>query len=301
MKVAVTGANSSVGKNLLARLCKEQGMSVIAGVRSQKAIPDLPESSSIKPVIIDYDDANSLGKALEGADIVIHLAGILIESKHSNYASANVAATAAIVEAARKSSVKNLIFISVVGASPKSRNAYFRSKGVAEELILGSGLRARILRTPILFGPQAAGSQAVVGMVSSGQAKLLGGGHYQMRPLDIDDLSEALTILCSTTVENQIIYELVGPESASYRDIIEMTAKIMGKAISFGTIPILLAKFGAAISSILKGGGITPTVIDVITQDEVVKTNADSEIGITLTPLKQTLENMTNLGDGYDR
>ena len=290
MKVAVTGANSSVGKNLLARLCKEQGVSVIAGVRSQKAIPDLPESSSIKPVIIDYNDANSLGKSLEGADIVIHLAGILIESKHSNYASANVAATAAIVEAARKSSVKNLIFISVVGASPKSRNAYFRSKGVAEELILGSGLGARILRTPILFGPQAAGSQAVVGMVSSGQAKLLGGG-----------LSEALTILCSTTVEDQITYELVGPESASYRDIIEMTAKIMGKAISFGTIPILLAKFGAAISSIFKGGGITPTVIDVITQDEVVKTNADGEIGITLTPLKQTLENMTNLGDGYDR
>ena len=98
-------------------------------------------------------------------------------------------------------------------------------------------------------------------------------------------------------MEDQITYELVGPESASYRDIIEMTAKIMGKTISFGTIPILLAKFGAAISSILKGGGITPTVIDVITQDEVVKTNADRELGITLTPLKQTLKNMTNVGD----
>ncbi len=301
MKVAVTGANSSVGKNLLARLCKEQGVTVIAGVRSEKAIPDLPESSLINPVIINYDDTNSLQKALDGSDVVIHLAGILIESKHSNYASANVAATAAIVDAAKKSDVKNLIFISVVGASPKSRNAYFRSKGVAEELILESGLGARILRTPILFGRQAAGSQAIVGMVSSGQAKLLGGGHYQMRPLDIDDLSEALTILCSTTVKDQVTYELVGPGSASYRDIIEMTAKIMGKEVSFGTIPIFLAKFGAAITSILKGGGITPTVIDVITQDEVVKTNADSEIGITLTPLEQTLKNMTNLGDGYDR
>ena len=301
MKVAVTGANSSVGKNLLARLCKEQDITIIAGVRSEKAISDLPESSSINPVIINYDDTSSLQKALDGSDVVIHLAGILIESKHSNYASANVAATAAIVDAAKKSGVTNLIFISVVGASPKSRNAYFRSKGVAEELILESGLGARILRTPILFGRQAAGSQAIVGMISSGQAKLLGGGHYQMRPLDIDDLSEALTILCSTTMKDQITYELVGPESASYRDLIEMTAKIMGKEVSFGTIPIFLAKFGAAITSILKGGGITPTVIDVITQDEVVKANADSEIGITLTPLQQTLKHMSNLGDGYDR
>ena len=297
MKVAITGANSSVGKNLLVRLSKEKDITIVAGVRSEKVIPELPKSPAIKPTIINYDDIKSLEKALDGADIVIHLAGILIETKHSNYANANIAATAAIVDAAKKSDVKSIIFISVVGASPESRNAYFRSKGVAEELVLSSGLGARILRTPILFGPNAAGSQAIIGMISSGQAKLLGGGHYQMRPLDIDDLSEALTILCSTSIQDQVTYELVGPESAPYRDIIEMTAQVMGKTIAFGNVPILLAKFGAAITSILKGGGITPTVIDVITQDEIVKTNADSALGITLTPMKQTLKKMTSLGD----
>ena len=297
MKVAITGANSSVGKNLLVRLSKEEDITIVAGVRNEKVIPELPKSPAIKPTVINYDDIKSLEKALDGADIVIHLAGILIETKHSNYANANIAATAAIVDAAKKSDVKSIIFISVVGASPESRNAYFRSKGVAEELVLSSGLGARILRTPILFGPNAAGSQAIIGMISSGQAKLLGGGHYQMRPLDIDDLSEALTILCSTSIQDQVTYELVGPESASYRDIIEMTAQVMGKTIAFGNVPILLAKFGAAISSILKGGGITPTVIDVITQDEIVKTNADSALGITLTPMKQTLKKMTSLGD----
>ena len=297
MKVAITGANSSVGKNLLVRLSKEEDITIVAGVRNEKVIPELPKSPAIKPTVINYDDIKSLEKALDGADIVIHLAGILIETKHSNYANANIAATAAIVDAAKKSDVKSIIFISVVGASPESRNAYFRSKGVAEELVLGSGLGARILRTPILFGPNAAGSQAIIGMISSGQAKLLGGGHYQMRPLDIDDLSEALTILCSTSIQDQVIYELVGPESAPYRDIIEMTAQVMGKTIAFGNVPILLAKFGAAITSILKGGGITPTVIDVITQDEIVKTNADSALGITLTPMKQTLKKMTSLGD----
>ena len=297
MKVAITGANSSVGKNLLVRLSKVEDITIVAGVRNENVIPELPKNPAIKPTVINYDDIKSLEKALDGADIVIHLAGILIETKHSNYANANIAATAAIVDAAKKRDVKSIIFISVVGANPESRNAYFRSKGVAEELVLSSGLGARILRTPILFGPNAAGSQAIIGMISSGQAKLLGGGHYQMRPLDIDDLSEALTILCSTSVQDQVTYELVGPESAPYRDIIEMTAQVMGKTIAFGNVPILLAKFGAAITSILKGGGITPTVIDVITQDEIVKTNADSALGITLTPMKQTLKKMTSLGD----
>jgi hypothetical protein len=34
---------------------------------------------------------------------------------------------------------------------------------------------------------------------------------------------------------------------------------------------------------------VTPTVIDVITMDEVVEENADAELGITLTPLNETL------------
>jgi preprotein translocase subunit YajC len=59
-------------------------------------------------------------------------------------------------------------------------------------------------------------------------------------------------------------------------------------------MPIWLAKFGARISSILKGGGITPTVIDVITKDEVIQTNADTALGISLTSLQSTLEKITD-------
>jgi hypothetical protein len=40
----------------------------------------------------------------------------------------------------------------------------------------------------------------------------------------------------------------------------------------------------------LKGGGFSPTVIDVITADEVVEKNAAAELGITLTPLSETLK-----------
>ena len=76
MKVAITGANSSVGKNLLVRLSKEEDITIVAGVRSEKVIPELPKSPAIKPTIINYDDIKSLEKALDGADTVIHLAAL---------------------------------------------------------------------------------------------------------------------------------------------------------------------------------------------------------------------------------
>lgn len=294
MKISITGANSSVGINLLGHLSEIEGMEVIAGVRSKSAFASLPQSPAVTPTTISYDDSASLEQALAGADCVIHLAGILIENKHSNYASANVAATAAVVEAAKAMSVKHIIFISVVGASASSSNAYFRSKGAAEELVLNSGLAGTVVRTPILMGPGTAGASSLIGTASSGQAKVLGGGDYSMRPLDTDDLSSALIKLATKEAEGSQVFELVGPEAIAYKDLIKKTAGLMGKEVEVGSVPVLFAKIGAAIGSTIKGGGITPTVIDVITMNEVVSQNADSQIGISLTPLQDTLTKILN-------
>ena len=290
MKIAVTGANSSVGQNLLARLSSEPDMDIIAGVRSQKAFSSLPDSPNIHPRTIAYDDGAGLAQALEGADCVVHLAGILIESKHSNYASANVAATAAVVKAAQQAGVDHFIFISVIGAGADSRNAYFRSKGSAEQLVADSGLAASIIRTPILLGPGTAGADSLRAAASRPRTKVLGGGYYSQRPLDIDDLNEAILHICQTRPEGVSIHELVGPEPILYRDLIKRAAAMLGADVEVGKVPVWVAKFGAAVTSTLKGGGITPTVIDVITMNEEVASNADASLGITLTPLQQTLE-----------
>ena len=294
MKIAVTGANSNVGQNLLARLAMQNEISVVAGVRSERAKASLPSSSQIDPRVISYDDVEGLTSILAGVDCVIHLAGILIENKHSNYTSANVATTAAVVQAARRAGVKHLVFVSVLGASDTVANAYFRSKGQAERLVAESGISASIIRTPILLGPDTAGAEALLSAASQAKIKVLGGGNYFMRPLDIEDLSTAILHCCDSQTVGVNIHELAGPEPIAYRDLIERTARLLGRAIKIGSMPIWLAKLGAGISSKLKGGGITPTVIDVITANEVVQTNADAALGMSLTPLQSTLEKITN-------
>ena len=290
MKICITGANSSVGQNLLSHLADKDGVEIVAGVRSERSFADLPQSANITPTTISYEDSDSLNKAMENADCVIHLAGILIETKHSNYASANVAATAAVVAAAKSQQLKHIIFISVVGASPNSSNAYFRSKGCAEELVADSGIASTILRTPILMGPGTAGGASLLSAANNPNCKVLGGGHYCMRPLDTDDLSDALVKLSLNPATGVSTHELVGPESIPYRDLIKKTAGMLGKEVEVGSVPVLMAKIGAAITSTLKGGGITPTVIDVITSDEVVEENADGALGLQLNTVEQTIQ-----------
>jgi NADH dehydrogenase len=261
----------------------------VAVVRSERAAASVRGLAGVEVRIVG-EDGGELASAFAGASSVVHLAGILIESPTSTYERANVAATETAVEACRRAGVPHLVLVSALGADVDSPNRYRRSKGQSEHAVERSGLDATIIRTPILLGPGTAGAAAIVRSVMSGKARLLGGGEYVMRPLDVDDLSRALLAVCRRHPGGVHIHELAGPEPLSYRDLIERVAAMMGRRVSLGAVPIWVAKLGAAIGSRMRGGGVTPTVIDVITTAEHVAHNADADLGITLTPLSETLD-----------
>ena len=162
MTVAVMGANSSVGLNLLAHAAERGDLPAIACVRSQHAAASLPDSPRITGRVVSYHDVEELTRAIVGASCVVHLAGILIESKTSTYESANVASTVAVVDASRGANVQHIVLVSVIGASLDSPNRYLRSKGEAERAVATSGISSTILRTPVLLGPGTAGAEALV-------------------------------------------------------------------------------------------------------------------------------------------
>jgi len=293
MKITITGANSTVGLHLLMRLAEEDDVDVAACVRSRAAFQDVFQDvhwPHVTPWVVPYEDAAGLRDAMEGADCVVHLAGILIEGRGTSYEAANVATAEAVAQAAAEAGVAHLVLVSVIGADTRSPNRYFRTKGQAEDLFMGSGVPATILRTPILLGEGTAGAAALQRTVRAGRARLLGGGAYTMRPLDVNDLSEAILAICRKRPAVVGVHELVGPEPITYRALVERAARTAGVSVSLGTMPIVWAKLGAWMRSRLKEGGVNPTVIDVITMNEVVEKNADAELGITLTPLDETLK-----------
>ncbi len=258
-------------------------------VRSARAASSLSDLRGIDVRVVAGDDAAGLAAVMQGASSVVHLAGILIESRDATYEQANVAATAAVVAACQRAGVPHLVLVSAIGADVHSPNRYRRSKAEGEGLVERSGLHATIIRTPILLGPGSAGAAAIVRTAGSSTAKLLGGGGYVMRPLDLDDLSRAILVACDRRTPGVHLHELAGPEPIAYRDLIQRAAAMMGREVTLGAIPIWAAKLGAALRSRVRGGGITPTVIDVITANEDVPHNADADLGITLTPLAETL------------
>jgi uncharacterized protein YbjT (DUF2867 family) len=292
LNIAITGANSAVGHILLRHVADQPGTHGVACVRSVRAVPSLPGSTSISPRVIDYHDRKGLAEALTGISCAVHLAGILMEDPASSYQVANVDATRAVVEACETAGVGHVVLVSALGADADSANRYLRSKGLAERIVVESGVSAAIIRTPILLGPGTAGARAVVHAASQRRVTLLGGGRHSIRPLDVDDLSRAILRCCRSPRPGAAIYELVGPETVTYRDVIARMARLMGRDVSVRSMPVWLARLGAALAGWMRPGGMTPTVIEVITSDEAVRENADTELGITLSPLSATLEKL---------
>lgn len=295
MKIGITGANSAVGRALLGRATdKNGGYEFVACVRSDTAAQSLPKLPHITPHIVDYTNADNLADALVGCAVIIHLAGVLIEKKASPYETANVSATRATLKAAERVSAKHFIFISALGADPKSSNRYLRSKGLAEDLLSEGELSSSIIRTPILLGPGTAGTQALLKASAQATTRLLGGGHHRLQPLDVNDLAAAILKLCDQSPPGHSLYELGGPETLTYSALVQRTAELSGHTPAIRGFPIALAKTGASISRAIRGHGMSGDMIDVITADEHISANADKELSITLTPLDQTL--MRNSG-----
>ncbi len=290
MTLTIAGANSSVGLNLLAHVRARAGQRAVAVVRSVRAASAVPESSQITVRVVPYSDVEELAQAMDDASCVVHLAGILIETRASRYESANVATTSSVVAAALRAGADHIVLVSVLRADPDSENRYLASKGEAERIVAESGIATTILRTPILLGHHTAGADSLLRAAKAGRTMLIDGGRCVLRPLDLDDLSRAILAACDARPEGVSVHELVGPEAVLHRDLVARTAEMMGRKASIGSLPSWLAKAAAAVKSRLSGGGITPTVIDVITADEVLESDADAELGIELTPLATTLE-----------
>src|SRR5579862_7814877 len=156
MKAFVTGATGFLGSHV-ARALADQGAELRVLVRATSNLRNL-EGLKAETASGDLRDANSLEKAIAGCDTVFHVAAdyrLWVQDPAEMYRS-NVEGTRAILEAARKNGVKNVVYTSSVatmGFTGNGRPAdedspvslaemighYKRSKFMAEQIALQAG------------------------------------------------------------------------------------------------------------------------------------------------------------------
>ncbi len=144
--IAVTGATGFVGQALLDRAVKAK-IPVHALVRNPQQL-----RHGINWITGDLGDADALAQMMQGAEAVIHVAGVVNTPDPAQFEAGNVSGTLAVIEAAVKAGVPRLVFVSSLSAREPDLSAYGASKARAEKLVMASGLDWTIVRPPAIYG-----------------------------------------------------------------------------------------------------------------------------------------------------
>ncbi len=295
-RLLVTGANGVLGRHLFRTVAERspgatRPAAVVRSERAAATLRELPKHVQPEIHVVDYRDAAGLAEALRGRDQVVHLVGILKESKLSRYADAHENASAALAEAAAKVGVARIVYLSILGSSPDAVNACLASKGRAEQLLLQHEVPATVIRLPMVLGR---GDQATRSLRGQARAKLLpmvGGGRSMEQPIDADDVVEAiLAAFDRPEVANQA-FDLAGPESLPTRELVARAAKLWGNSPRVVSLPVgLIRRIVRLLERFSSDPPFTEAMLEVLLHDDRIDpAPAAAALGITLTPLDETI------------
>ena len=270
--IAITGATGFLGRALTRRLLDE-GNTIRALARPTTDRGGFP-AGAIEWVSGDLDDPESLRTLIDGADHIIHAAGMLGEFgvSEETYRQVNaegtrnvLAATAAALTESRLGPNARLLHVGSAGVLGPIRdrpdgflfdetmplapsNAYERSKTLAEsyarEFAL-AGLPVVIVRPEFVYGP---GDLHVLGLfraVQRGVFFYIGNGHNHCHPTFVDDAVDGMLAGLERGRAGQA-YQIAGPRSVSFRELAETIAAEIGVPPPRLRLPKVLATLGAA-------------------------------------------------------
>ncbi len=154
--VTVFGGSGFLGRHLIQKLANDGALIRVAVRRPESAgfLRPMGGVGQIALIQANVRDDESVARAIQGADEVVNLSGILVERGRQRFAEVHVRAPGRIARAAAAAGVNKLVHISAIGADAAANSAYARSKADGEQALREAYPRATILRPAVMFGPE---------------------------------------------------------------------------------------------------------------------------------------------------
>jgi NADH dehydrogenase len=220
----VTGAYGFSGKYITERL-------LAAGYKVRTLTNSLnrenPFQGRVEARPYSFHDPDKLVQSLTGASVLYNNYWVRFNYKNFSFAQA-VDNSIKLFAAAKAAGVKRIVHISIANPSLESPFEYFSGKARLEKAIIESGLSYAILRPAVLFGKE----DILINNIGWFLRRfpvfgVFGDGKYRLQPIYAGDLAD-LALEQGRKTENVII-DAVGPETFTYRELVNEIGKAIGK------------------------------------------------------------------------
>lgn len=271
-KVLVTGATGFVGNAVLKSLNKH-GYTPVSLVRNGSENKLRHET---EVVFGDMLDKNSLLKALEDVYAVINLVGIIREypSKGITFERLHHEATKNMAEAASEKGVKRFIHMSANGTRQGAVSKYHITKQLAEDEVKDNNLDYTILRPSLIYGEGDEFINMLVGyMRKTPVFSYFGDGSYPMAPIYVDEVAECFVKSIDNDATHGMIYPLCGAENYTYKEVLKLVGKAIGKNMILLPVPEFAISLGISLLGKTDWFPITRDQFIMLTEGNICETD----------------------------
>ena len=206
-RVTVFGGSGFVGRHVVAALAERGFMVLNASRRPELAghLQPLGVLGQIQSVQANVRVEWSVERAIENADAVVNLVGILAESGKQSFQAVQAEGAATIARHAAAKGAR-LCHVSAIGADSRSPSIYARTKAKAEDAVLEAVPEANVMRPSIVFGPEDGFFNRFAAMSRiSPFLPLIGGGKTRFQPVYVRDVAEAVAVAMPVAVEVDLL------------------------------------------------------------------------------------------------
>ena len=244
--LAVTGGTGFVGSHLL-RVAAGEGYELRALTRGWR-----PPEDRIDWIDGALDRTDSLAKLCDGADAIVHIAGLINASSRAAFEAVNVGGTAGMIDAARKAGVRRFVHISSLAAREPELSDYGRSKARAERLVAASGLDWTMVRPPAVYGPGDRETFELFRMARRGLVALPPRGRFSV--LHVEDLCRLVLAVLDEPDTHSETYE---PDDGiadgwEHRHFARTLGRVFGRRAATVSMPKLVMQGASRIDRLVR-------------------------------------------------
>jgi NADH dehydrogenase len=281
--VTVFGASGFIGRYVVRALCA-RGLRVRAAVRRPHLAHELRVMGTpgqVQLVQANVRDRASVARAVEGADAVVNLVGVLFQSGRQKYLAVHSQGAANIAEAAHAANVPRLVHVSAIGADPASPSSYGRSKAAGETRVREHFASATVLRPSIVFGVEDEFFNKFANIfrytpVFAPIPILLHGGKTRLQPVYVRDVAEAVARCLERKETAGATFELGGPRTYTFKELLLFTLETIDRKRLLLPAPGIVGYIIGLAGEVV---GALPFFDPPITRDQVATLARDNVAG----------------------
>jgi uncharacterized protein YbjT (DUF2867 family) len=151
-------------------------------------------------------------------------------------------ATLRLVRSAERAGARRFVFFSAMGARRHSRTRFFRAKALAQQAVERSPLETTVFLPSIVYTPGDPWLTLLERFALLPAVPVSGSGRALYQPIWAEDVADCVVAALMASGPRRRSFELAGPETLSYDDIVRAALRPSGRRRPLFHVPLPLVR-----------------------------------------------------------